>query len=177
MSIVDPDRTLEPLDEHVDHVRGPVGAPLIVEYGDYECPYSRKAFRAIGQVERRFEGGVRFGFRHYPLTDIHPHALAAAAAAEAASSQGAFWTMHELLFHRQRDLEDDELRSYAVELDFDLDRFDKDRTSKAVADRILRDVRSGDRTSEVLGTPTLFINGVVYRGEYDAGTLLGVIGG
>jgi protein-disulfide isomerase len=177
MSIVDPDPALEPLDEHVDHVRGPVAAPLIVEYGDYECPYSRKAFRAIGQVERRFDRGVRFAFRHFPLTDIHPHALAAAAAAEAASLQGSFWTMHELLFHRQQELEDDDLRSYAAELDLDLARFDKDRTGTGVADRILRDVRSGDRTGEVLGTPTLFINGIVYRGEYDADTLLGVLDG
>jgi protein-disulfide isomerase len=177
MSIVDPDAMLEPLDEHVDHVRGPVGAPLIVEYGDYECPYSRQAFREIGQVERRLEGGIRFAFRHFPLTDIHPHALAAAAAAEAASLQGLFWMMHELLFHRQRDLEEDDLRSYARELDLDLARFDRDRTSAAVAKRILRDLRSGDETGEVLGTPTLFVNGVVYRGEYDSDALLQVLGG
>jgi protein-disulfide isomerase len=154
-----------------------VGAPLIVEYGDYECPYSRQAFREIGQVERRFDGGVRFVFRHFPLTDIHSHALAAAAAAEAASLQELFWMMHELLFHRQWDLEDEDLRSYAVELDLDLARFDKDRVSTMVAERILRDVGSGTRTGEVLGTPTLFINGVVHRGAYDADTLLEVLGG
>jgi protein-disulfide isomerase len=168
---------LDPLDEDVDHVRGPVGAPVIVEYGDYECPYSRQAFREIGQVERRSDGGVRFAFRHFPLTDIHPHALAAAAAAEAASVQGLFWKMHELLFHRQRDLEDENLRCYAVELDLDLERFDNDRASTLVAERILRDVGSGDKTGEVLGTPTLFINGVVYRGAHDADTLLEVLRG
>jgi formate-nitrite transporter family protein len=177
MSSADRQATLEPLDEHVDHVRGPEGAPLIVEYGDYECPYSRQAFREIGQVERRFDGGIRFAFRHFPLTDIHPHALAAAAAAEAASLQGLFWMMHELLFDRQRDLEDDDLRTYAVDLDLDLARFDRDRTSTGVAQRILHDVGSAARTGEVLGTPTLFINGVVYRGEYDADTLLEVLGG
>src|SRR3954453_23885635 len=109
--------TVEPLDERVDHIRGPAGAPLILEYGDYECPYSRQAFRAIERVERQCTGGVRFAFRHFPLTDIHPHALAAAAAAEAASLQGRFWPMHELLFHRQHALEVDHLRDYASELD------------------------------------------------------------
>jgi Thioredoxin len=74
--------------------------PLILEYGDYQCPYSRQAFHAIEHVERQLGGNVRFAFRHFPLTDIHPHALAAAA--EAAARQGRFWDMHELLFHRQK---------------------------------------------------------------------------
>src|SRR5262249_30279081 len=65
----------EPLDEAVDHVRGPAGTPVILEYGDYECPYSRAAFRAIEQVEGRRPDGVRFAFRHFPLVDIHPHAM------------------------------------------------------------------------------------------------------
>jgi len=62
---------IEPLDDAVDHVRGPASGRVIVEYGDYECPYSRRAFREIQRVERR-PGGVRFAFRHFPLTDIHP---------------------------------------------------------------------------------------------------------
>ena len=67
------------LDDTLDHVRGPADAPVILEYGDYECPYSRKAFREIESVERERPGGIRFAFRHFPLTEIHPHALAAAA--------------------------------------------------------------------------------------------------
>ena len=93
---------LAPLDEKVDHVRGSPAGRLILEYGDYECPYSRQAFHAIEQVERQLGGNMRFAFRHFPLTGIHPHALAAAAAAEAAARQGRFWDMHELLFHRAR---------------------------------------------------------------------------
>ena len=93
---------MEPLDAAVDHVRGAPAGRLIVEYGDYECPYSRRAFREIALVERRLPGGVRFAFRHFPLTEIHPHALAASAAAEAAALQDHFWDMHELLFHRQK---------------------------------------------------------------------------
>ena len=83
--------TLAPLEEEVDHVRGPTPARLILEYGDYECPYSRQAFREIGRIEQQLGDGVRFAFRHFPLTEIHPHALAAACAAEAAAIQGRFW--------------------------------------------------------------------------------------
>ena len=101
--------TLAPLDEKADHVRGSPAGRLIIEYGDYECPYSRQAFHAIEQVEQQLGGNMRFAFRHFPLTRIHPHALAAAAAAEAAALQGRFWDMHELLFHRQKALEDGDL--------------------------------------------------------------------
>ncbi|HMJ33380.1 MAG TPA: thioredoxin domain-containing protein [Baekduia sp.] len=163
---------MEPLDEAVDHVRGRSTGRLVVEYGDYECPYSRRAFREIEQVERRLRDGVRFAFRHFPLTEIHPHALAAAAAAEAAALQDRFWKMHELLFHRQRALEDDDLGVYAAMLDLDVERFHRDRTGAAVLRRVRRDMESGMASGEVLGTPTLFIDGVVHRGGYDAGTLL-----
>jgi protein-disulfide isomerase len=145
---------------------------LIVEYGDYECPYSRQAFRAIQRVESRLGDQVRFAFRHFPLTDIHPHALAASAAAEAAATQDRFWAMHELLFHRQHALEDGDLRGYAAELGLDVDRFHADRASAGVLARIRRDVQSGLASGEVLGTPTLFIDGVVHRGSYDAASLL-----
>jgi protein-disulfide isomerase len=167
-----PQATVNPLEEGVDHVRGPGAARLIVEYGDYECPYSRQAFRAIERVERQLAGGVRFAFRHFPLTEIHPHALAAAAAAEAAAVQHRFWSMHELLFHRQKALEDDDLRRYAAELDLDVEKFNLDRASTEVEVRIRRHVESGIASGEVRGTPTLFIDGVVHRGGYDATTLL-----
>ena len=107
---------LAPLDEKVDHVRGSPTGRLIIEYGDYECPYSRQAFHAIEQVEQQLGRNVRLAFRHFPLTRIHPHALAAAAAAEAAARQGRFWDMHELLFHRQKALEDGHLRGYGAQL-------------------------------------------------------------
>ena len=163
---------MEPLDDSVDHVRGGSAGRLIVEYGDYECPYSRKAFREIERVQSELGDGVRFAFRHFPLTEIHPHALAASAAAEAAALQGRFWEMHALLFHRQHALEDDDLRGYAAELGLDLERFEADWASAGVLARIRRDVESGLATGEVLGTPTLFIDGVVHRGSYDAASLL-----
>ena len=166
---------LEPIDDTVDHVRGPAGAHLILEYGDYECPFSRQAFRAIEQIERQLSGGVRFAFRHFPLVDIHPHAPAAAAAAEAAALQAKFWEMHELLFHRQKALEDADLQRYAAELGLDVERFDRDRRSPDVAQRIRRDIDSGIASGEVRGTPTLFIDGAVHVGGFDTDTLLEVL--
>ena len=167
--------TMEPLDEEIDHVRGPSATRLVVEYGDYECPYSRQAFRAIERVERELSDGVRFAFRHFPLEEIHSHALAAAAAAEAAALQGQFWNMHELLFHRQKALDDDNLQRYAVELGLSGARFDQDRFGSDVLGRIRRDVESGLASGEVRGTPTLFIDGVLYVGDYDATTLMEVL--
>jgi len=163
---------MEPLDSAVDHVRGAPDGRLLVEYGDYECPYSRQAYHEIGRVERELEGQIRFAFRHFPLTEIHPHALAASAAAEAAAMQDRFWEMHEVLFHRQKALDDDDLRRYAGELGLDVEAFDRDRAGPGVLKRIRRDVDSGIASREVRGTPTVFIDGVVHRGAYDAAVLL-----
>ena len=168
---------LAPLDEAVDHVRGPRDAHVILEYGDYECPYSRMAFHEIERVEKALDGRVRFAFRHFPLTEIHPHALAASAAAEAAAAQDGFWDMHALLFHNQKALEDDDLRRYAADIALDLARFDRDRADRAVIERIRRDVESGLATGEVRGTPTLFVDGVLHRGRYDAAELTAALGG
>jgi protein-disulfide isomerase len=166
---------IPPLEDGVDHVRGPADARVIVEYGDYECPYSRQAYRAIQHVEAELGGEVRFAFRHFPLTEIHPHALAASRAAEAAALQGRFWEMHDVLYHRQKALEDDDLRRYAIEVGVDVERFHRDRTGEAVFGRVERDFRSGLESGEVQGTPTLFIDGVVHLGGYDAETLLEVL--
>ena len=145
-------RTLGPLTpvDAVDHVRGDPIGPVIVEYGDYECPYARVAFREIQRVQSRTVNAVRFVFRHFPLTEVHPHALRAAAAAEAAALQDQFWPMHALLFHRQNALSDDYLRRYAAKLGLDVVRFDHDRAGPAVLERVRRDVRErqGDRTGD-----------------------------
>jgi protein-disulfide isomerase len=165
---------MDPLDDAVDHVRGPTPGRLILMYGDYECPYSRKAMREIERVEGQ---DVRFAFRHFPLVEIHPRAFAAAAAAEAAALQGQFWNMHELLFRHQRSLEDEDLRRYATTLELDAERFEQDRFSPPVLQRIRRDVESGIASGEVRGTPTLFIDGVVHLGGYEAATLLEALAG
>jgi protein-disulfide isomerase len=167
---------LAPVDEKVDHFRGTTAGRVILEYGDYECVYSRQAFRAIERVKRERTGRVRFAFRHFPLVHIHPHAFGAAAAAEAAALQDRFWAMHELLFHRQQALEDDDLRQYADQLGLDVVRFDQDRVGSEVRRRIRRDVETGLASREVRGTPTLFIDGVVYVGRYDPASLTEALG-
>ena len=147
---------LAPLDEKVDHVRGSPAGHLIIEYGDYECPYSRQAFHAIERVEQQLGGNMRFAFRHFPLTGIHPHALAAAAAAEAAARQGRFWDMHELLFHRQKALEDGHLRGYASQLGLDVVAFDSlDRVERlprvrALVIAVLDDQVAGGRAADMI---------------------------
>jgi protein-disulfide isomerase len=164
-------------DKDVDHARGSAAGRLLLEYGDYECPHSRQAFRSIQRVEQELHGRIRFAFRHFPLVQIHPHAFGAAAAAEAAAVQDRFWAMHELLFDRQQALEEDDLGQYADELALDVARFDQDRVGPEVRRRIRRHVETGLASGEVRGTPTLFIDGVVYRGEYGADILLEVLGG
>jgi protein-disulfide isomerase len=171
------DEVIQALDEAVDHVRGPAQASLLIVYGDYECPYTRRAYRNVERVEQQLEGGVRFAFRHFPLTGIHPHAWAASQAAEAAAAQGRFWDTHEILFHRQGALEDEDLVGYARELGLDLARFGEDGDSEAVQERIRRDVHSGEESGEVLGTPTLFLDGVLHAGSYDFDTLLDALSG
>jgi protein-disulfide isomerase len=168
---------IAPLEAGVDHLRGPAGGRLILEYGDYECPYSRQAFREIERVERELGDRIRFAFRHFPLTANHPPALAAAAAAEAAALQGRFWEMHGLLFHHQSELEDDDLARYAAKLDLDVARFDQDRAGAQALRRVARDVESAIASHEVNGTPTLFIDGVVHRGAHDATTLIELLAG
>jgi NhaA family Na+:H+ antiporter len=109
------------------------------------------------------------------MTGIHPHVLAAAAAAGAAAIQHRFWDMHETPFHRQHALEDEDIRGYALDLGLDLELSDEDRASDAVLARIRRDVESGRAAGEVRGTPPLFVNGSVYRGRYDAALRLEVL--
>ena len=109
-----------PFDAARDHWRGGEGV-VVLEYGDYECPYSRQAFRNIEQLQVE-DPSLRFVFRHFPLTEIHPHALAAAGVAEAAAAQGLFWAMHDLLFHRQKALGEDDLFAYAREVGLDEER-------------------------------------------------------
>ena len=164
---------LAPLDEKVDHVRGSPGGRLIIEYGDYECPYSRQAFHAIEQVERQLGGSMRFAFRHFPLTSIHPHDLAAAAAAGAL--QDRFWDMHGLLFHRQRRSRTATCSGTPPSSAWTW----RPSTATGPAPRwrsgSRRDVDSGLASGQVLGTPTLFIDGIVHRSGYDPPALLAAL--
>jgi protein-disulfide isomerase len=141
-----------------DHVRGLRGAPvMLVVYGDYECPESARLWRVLREM-RSHETPVCEAFRHFPLTGVHPHAFAAAAAAEAADDQKSFWSMHDLLFGHQEALEPPDLAAYAEQLGLDVERFDEDVAYGTFADAVRASQRSGV-SSGVVTTPTVFANG------------------
>jgi protein-disulfide isomerase len=158
-----------------DHAQGPEGAPAtLVEYADYECPYSHRAFHVIKGLQRELGDQLRFVYRHFPLRDIHPHAQQAAEAAEAAANQGRFWEMHDLLFEHQRALDDEHLADYADQLGLDPVGFELELAEHTSAGRIERDLRGGV-SSGVRGTPTFFVNGVRHEGDYGRESLLRVL--
>ena len=135
-----------------DHVRGPSEARVVIVYADFECPFCAALHL---ELEAR---PLRVAFRHFPVRTSHPRAWAAAGAAEAAALQGSFWEMHDSLFEDQGRLEDPHLWERARRLDLNLERFDADRRSEAVAVRVKRDFKSGVRAG-VVTTPTVFIDG------------------
>jgi protein-disulfide isomerase len=140
-----------------DHLRGPEGAPLLVEYADFECHFCRLA-------HARLEGvAVQRVFRHFPVRSKHPRAWATACAAEAAARQGAFWEMHDSLYADQGRLDDPHLWSRAEELGLDVERFEADRRSDGVLERVKRDFQSGVRAG-VATTPTFFVAGEPHPG-------------
>jgi protein-disulfide isomerase len=158
-----------------DHVQGPDTALVtMVEYADYECPYSRIAYHVIKGVQRELGGQLRFIYRNFPLREIHPHAQHAAEAAEAAASQDRFWEMHDYLFDHQRALDDEHLHQYAAALGLEAEIFDQDLAQHRHAGKIEGDLRGGIR-SGVQGTPTFFINGVRHEGSHDLESLLSTI--
>src|SRR3954452_14244074 len=142
-----------------DRVRGPDGAPLVIVYADFECPW-------CAALELRLRAApVRVCFRHFPVRSKHPRSWPAASAAEAAAVQGAFWEMHDALFGDQGRLEDPHLWAHAERLGLDVARFEADRRSDAVTERVRRDFDGGIRAA-VTTTPAL----VLADGERHAGS-------
>ncbi|MFI6385823.1 Na+/H+ antiporter NhaA [Nonomuraea sp. NPDC050547] len=145
-----------------DHVRGPADATVtIVEYGDFECPFCGRMHGVLQELMER-DPDVRLVFRHFPLRNMHPRAVAAALVAESAADEGRFWEMHDILYANQRFLTDEDLGHYAAELGVEPWK-DVPRHSR----RLAGDERSG-RDGGVRGTPTLFFNGVRHQGALDA---------
>ncbi len=102
-----------------DHVRGPANAHvMLLQYGDFECPQSRQVYVMVRGLMKAYPEGVKIVFRHFPVR-IHPNALAAGEAAEAAGSQGAFWEMHDQLFSNQLALSSEDLFGYAEAIGID----------------------------------------------------------
>jgi protein-disulfide isomerase len=143
----------------------------LVEYGDFECPYCRRAAPIIEEVRERLGNRLVFAFRHFPLAELHPYALSAATAAEAAALKGAFWPMHAKLFSGDEPhLTQADIRRYAEEIGIPPEKVLWPAT-QFVEDRVEADFNSGVR-SGVRGTPTLFVNGEMYRGPVDVDELI-----
>ena len=158
-----------------DHILGSIDAPItIVEYGDYECPYTGMAYPIVKEIMRQFGDKIYFVFRNFHLNDIHPHAQHAAEAAEAAAAQDKFWQMHDYLFEHQKALDDSHLFEYAQKVGLDIDRFKKEMSGHIYAPLINESLRNGI-DSGVEGTPTFFVNGVHYEDSLDLDTFSNVL--
>lgn len=155
-----------------DHSRGAATAPVtLLEYGDFECPYCAEAYPIVKEIQRRLGSQLRFVFRNFPLTEVHPHARHAAEAAEAAGAQGKFWEMHDTLYEHQEQLDDASLARYAAALQLDTERFQREMAEHTYWRRVSDDVESGQH-SRVRGTPTFFINGIRHDDTYTLDVLL-----
>lgn len=148
-----------------DHVLGSADAPVtVVEYGDYECPYCRGAYRDVHRLLDQYPGRVRFVFRNFPIPQLHPHAEQAAEAAEAAAAQGKFWPMYELLLRTSSRLDLDSLLRYADQIGLDTGRFENEVRGNVYAARIEADVSEGLRNG-VNATPKFYVDGVRIDGK------------
>ena len=165
--------TLRPAVSDDDHVLGPPDAPVtLVEYGDFQCPHCARAHLVLPKVHKRLDGHVRFVFRNFPLAESHPNAVHAAEAAESVAAHAgeeAFWRMHDLLFDHQRDgedsLDDAHLVRYAAQAGADPAAVALDLAGEEYEEMVKTDFMSGVR-SGVNGTPTFFINGRRFEGDW-----------
>ena len=155
-----------------DHVLGPDVAPVtLVEYGDYQCPYCGQAFLVVHDLLRLRGESMRFVFRHFPLTNVHPYAELAAEVAEAAAARGKFWEMHDWLFEHQRNINPRHLMVGVEQLGLPSDEIAREVSGHQLLDRVRRDFVGGVR-SGVNGTPTFYVNGVRHDGGYTLDELL-----
>ena len=158
-----------------DHIEGSADAPItLLEYGDFECPYCGLAYPIVKRLQKDFHGQLRFVFRNFPLSTIHPSAELAAEAAEAASAQGKFWPMHDWLYENQEDLNLEAILTAAKSMKLDVQKFTADLESHKYQEKVKADFNGGVR-SGVNGTPTFFINGVRHNEDYEYETLADVI--
>src|SRR5271169_5157222 len=155
-----------------DHIQGPEDAAVtLVEYGDYECPHCGRAYSIIKRVQKHFGKRLRFVFRNFPLSELHPHAESAAETAEFAGAHGKFWEMHDLLFENQERLSEPLYLGLAKELSLDPEALRQALQEGKYKARVRADFSSGVR-SGVNGTPTFFINGKRHDEPFDYDTLV-----
>lgn len=156
-----------------DHVIGNKDAKVVfVEYADYECPGCDEMAQPVEQLVAKYSAQVAFVFRNFPLTTIHPNALAAATAAEAAGLQGKYFGMHDLLYQNQTnwaqagiDQRQSIFEGYANQLGLDMNKFKQDLSSQQISDKINRDRSTGLSTYKVDSTPSWVLNGTLISGN------------
>nr|WP_315030212.1 DsbA family protein [uncultured Chryseobacterium sp.] len=155
-----------------DHIQGnPDTAKIIlVEYGDYQCPYCKEAFFLIKKFMDKYKDKVAFVFRNFPLVNVHKYAMAAAEIAEAAGDQGKFWEMHDLIYENQNSLNEESLERFIQVLKLDIHKIPKDVNTSELQDKIKTDFDGGVQ-SGVNGTPAFYVNNQKwegYDGTYDS---------
>jgi protein-disulfide isomerase len=150
-----------------DHIQGKKNASItLVEYGDYECPYCMHAYPVVKQIQEHFGTKLRFVFRNFPLTEIHPFAESAAQTAEYAGSEGLFWEMHDLIYENQNDLSLELLLELTKRLNLSQEKLKVVLEKHSFAPKIQKDFIGGVK-SGVNGTPTFFINDYRYPGPVE----------
>ena len=159
-----------------DHTSGSESAPVtLLMYGAYEFPFCVEGNGIVKRVREHFGERLRFAFRHFPRTNVHPHAEAAAEVAEAAGEQNKFWEMHDTLFENYNRLDGEHLFGYAQMLNLDMVRFERAINGRHFAGKVRADLISGTE-SGVKGTPTYFVDGEKHHGSGQFETLVEVIG-
>ncbi|WP_449386808.1 DsbA family protein [Chryseobacterium lineare] len=166
--------SLKPSVSTTDHAQGNVKADLvIVEYGDYQCPYCGAAYPVLKELMKEYGSQVKFVFRNFPLSEMHQYARVAAIAAEAADLQGKFWEMHDAIYENQRNLDELYLFRLAENIGLNIAQFKEDIQKAELEEKVDSDFESGIM-SGVNGTPSFFINGNKFNGG--AEDLLELIG-
>src|SRR3954469_14320785 len=150
-----------------DHVQGNREAPVtLIEYGDYECLHCGHAYWAIKDLQAEYGDDLRFAYRNFPLTQMHPMAEPAAEAAEFAGSHGRFWEMHDAIYENQERLSVPMLLELAAGLTLDSSELGQALENRKFMQRIRDDFIAGVKAG-VNGTPTFFINGVRHNGSHE----------
>ena len=163
---------LKPAVNSNDHVQGNQNAIIeLVEYGDYQCPHCGHAYPIIKNMQKELGNKIKFIFRNFPLSEIHPNAMNAAVAAEVASAQNKFWEMHDIIFENQDFLSDVNLVKYAAKLGLNIEQFKADFEKPKYLKKVEADFESGIR-SGVNGTPSFFINGEKFDGSWEENDFL-----
>lgn len=160
-----------------DHIRGDKNAEItLIEFSDFQCPFCKRHLPTINQLLSQYEGKIRFVYRHFPLSSIHPFAQKAAEASECAGDQGKFWEYHDTLFDNQSALDTASLKSYAGNLGLNQSQFDNCLDSDKYASLVNKHLQEG-QAAGVSGTPGTFVNDQLVKGAYPVATFTQIIDG